>query len=552
MSTKSILINYGSQPLLISSLMPDAGLAALAGSLVKHGHETVIEDFSTVNIVERLFPYQYSGDISSVVGKIMDSVERNEKIPDGDLDSLAELNSSVAAYRKDKVKEISRDIISRIIDVKPDFIGIKLWMGDAFKDSILIAEQIKKVFPGLPVIAGGSQVDIYKELVMEASDVFDVLVYGEAENVIVQLANALKKGDDLGNIPYLIYKQNGGLVKTPPRRTKDLDSLPTPLYDSSIYPAMEGDQKIKMLIIDESRGCPNSCNFCTHPIKSGRKWRKRSPERVVDIMEEYIEKYGVASFRFSGSNPPPSLQEGIAREILNRRLEVSYSQFAHAWARNPDYALLKESGCHALFFGVESGSQYILDNSINKNTTIERIRRAVTSANDAGIFTVTSFIYPAPLETDQTTEETINLILELAPGSVQISLPGVMTLESGWGSEPSKYSIQLDDEQTFERTVMSYRTQFGQSPILWEPLPYKINGKHFRQYLRQSEQFTRILEEKGLLTQITDEQALMAEHLNIPLREFRDINRSYLMEGNHKGISRIVSDLNRSMRAKLP
>ena len=76
------------------------------------------------------------------------------------------------------------------------------------------------------------------------------------------------------------------LFRSPSKRIDDLNKLPSPVYDDNIYWAMKDNQKMRIAIIDESRGCPFVCDFCSHPTKSGKKWRIRKPERVVDIMEK--------------------------------------------------------------------------------------------------------------------------------------------------------------------------------------------------------------------------------------------------------------------------
>ena len=79
-----------------------------------------------------------------------------------------------------------------------------------------------------------------------------------------------------------------------------LDDLPTALYDPEVYPALVGDQKLKFFVIDDSRGCPFGCAFCTHPIESGRRLRTRSAKRLVDDMEAILGFHGSHTFRFAG------------------------------------------------------------------------------------------------------------------------------------------------------------------------------------------------------------------------------------------------------------
>jgi radical SAM superfamily enzyme YgiQ (UPF0313 family) len=312
---------------------------------------------------------------------------------------------------------------------------------------------------------------------------------------------------------------------------------------------MKGDKKIKMFLLDESRGCPYSCNFCIHPIKSGKKWRVRSPKRIVDFIEKLGEEYNTNSFRFSGSNTPASLKMDVAKEILKRGLDITYASFAETRSF-VDWKLLRESGNYASVFGVESGSQYILDKAINKKANVQKALEAVRACKEAGIFTVAAMIIPSPYETESTEKESLDFLLETKPDSEIISLPGLVP-GTEWGNNPEKYNICLTEEYNDSmRRIMKYKIKFGLPPSLWEPLPYTVNGKSFEECSKQSGNFGRAVESAGIITQLTDEQALMAYNLGMDAREFRDKNRTYLATGNSSQLRKIVADLNKRLGAK--
>ncbi|MBW2966134.1 cobalamin-dependent protein, partial [Candidatus Woesearchaeota archaeon] len=250
---KGVLINYGGYPNTPSALMPDNGLANLAGSLIREGHEAIILDYNTVDSIRRLFPQNREGN----------------------------LDERIKQAQKQDVADVANNISNLIEKENIAFIGFKLVMGTGFESSIEIAEKVKEDNPEIPIFAGGPHIDWFRERICEVTDVFVALAYGEGEETIVRLAEYVERKRELNEIPNLIYKENGDIKITPIKRIDDLNSLAFPIYDEDVYLAMKGDNKIKIIVIDESRGCPNRCNFCIHPIKSGNKRRIKDPSKLV-------------------------------------------------------------------------------------------------------------------------------------------------------------------------------------------------------------------------------------------------------------------------------
>jgi len=549
--TNSLLVNYVGYPLVISNLMPDDGLASLAACLKEAGHETKIFDYSTVDTIERLFPHKYKDKLEEIMGGITKNLENNLTPSTSLMNCFYDLDQKILEFHKEKTKEIASEINNYIKNNDIDFVGFKLFLGEGFFGSINIANELKKQNPKLKIFGGGPQVDWFKGLIynVQNSDVFDALAQGEGEETVVQLAEHVKRERKLEDINNLIYKKNGNILVTDIKRIKDLNNLPFPMYDVETYPAMKGDNKIKIILLDESRGCPNSCNFCIHPLKSGNQWRTKKPERIVNEIEEISSKYNTTVFRFAGSNTPPSLHKNVAREIIKRKLNVTYSGFGHSGnAYIENFELLKKSGCYALLFGLESGSQYILENSINKRSCgkplkLSEVEESVNLCKKNGIYAVTSLIFPAPLETEQTKKEGLEFVIKLKPDSAVISLPGVV-LGTEWEKNHEKYNIELPRPESLGVDLMSHKPKFTYPPILWDPIPYKINGKEFKEYMRESNEFALELEKSGILMHMTDEMIVMAKYSGMPVKDFRDKSRHYLSLGDYTNLRSLINTIN--------
>lgn len=538
MATKSILINFNGCPSTLDSLMPDNGLANLAGSLLEEGHQTVIMDFGTADIFKRLVPEEISRELDNIYEEFISKpLDKSKSLP---ISHLMELDRLLEDHKESELNKIADEIIDKANQIGANFIGFKLWTGEGFGGSVKIAQAIRKKLPKIKLFAGGPHIDWFMESVFDYTDVFDVLAYGEGEEIIKLLAKYAEGKRSLSDIPNIIYKNNGNVVVNELIRISDLNALSEPVYDESVYPAIKGDQKIKFFMVDESRGCPNSCNFCIHPQKSGKKWRRRNPIQTVDMIEKLGNKFNTNTFRLAGSNTPTDLRREIAQEIVRRQLNVIYTGFGHVKGYE-DYNLLKNSGCVALAFGVESGSQEILNQSINKKVKTDDIVSAIKNCKTAGISAIASIIVPCPYDTEETLQETLKLLIKTKPDSVTLQLPGLIP-GSYWYKNREDFGFELDDD--FLSRIMLYKIKLLLPPVLWEPLPYKMNGKDHIQMMTIAQNITVELEKNGILTGINDFLILIGKVLNIPLIEMRNINRRAFFTGNYMRIRELIKSFN--------
>ena len=543
MSTRSILVNFNGYPSTMNSLVPDNGLANLAGSLLETGHETLILDYSTVGTIGRMVSQELRAALTDAYELFLKDMRTAGKLSEDTSNLLIELDRKLERHKEEEFIRIADEIINKFEEVNADFVGFKLWTGDGFYGSEKIARHIKGKYSDLKIFAGGPHVDWFKEHIIHYTDVFDAIAYGEGEETISLLAEYIMGKRNLSDVPNLIYKQNGEIKYTELKRVEDLNLLPDPVYDEEIYPAMKGNQKIKFIMIDESRGCPNACHFCIHPKKSGNIWRLRDVTKIVNLMERLGNELGTKVFRFAGSNTPARLKNELALEIINRGLKVRYVSYGHA--RNmdiEDYELLHQSGCVSLFFGVESGSQEILDKDINKGVKVEQIVRALKRAKKANLLVVASIIAPFPRETQDTLKQTLDVLVEANPDSVVINLPGVIP-NTQWYENSGKFGFKLSEDY-IEKSMM-YRIRLLLPPILWEPLPYHIGDKTHYEAIAMAQWLATELEKKGIITGIEDYLLLAANYLNISREEARDKSRRLFFTGDYLGIEHIVNMFNK-------
>lgn len=545
MATRSMLVSFYGYPNEVFNLMPDNGLANLAACLIRAGHETVIWDCSTVSMMRELFPYHERETLMPLRDRVLASLRDEKKPAEADLRAFYALEDRIDQFQEERTRDLGRRMADHVRRERLDFVGFKLWTGAGFRGTIILAEEIKRACPWIKVFGGGPHVDWFMDRPLDVTDVFDVLAYGEGEDTIVQLAECVEGKRPLDAVANTIYREGPRTVIGPAARVEDLDSLPMPCYDEDVYAAMKGDEKVKVVLVDESRGCPNDCHFCIHPVKSGGRRRTVNGAAFVDRLEALKTRYGFRTFRFAGSNPPARLRNAIAEEIVCRGLDVSFSAFAHVGRSEvSDFELLRRAGCRALSFGVESGSQDILDRSMNKHVKVEGIRRSLKSCKAAGIAAQVSIIMPAPHETEATKEETYRLLCQVKPDAVVVSFPALL-LGTTWDKEPERFGFEVDDLEAVRRQVMTQRMNFYVPAALWRPLDgYKLDGKTFHELGREMGEFIQRLEMAGITTQLFDPALLMADLVNMSPAEFGRLAATLMRNGDADGVAELARQIN--------
>lgn len=340
----------------------------------------------------------------------------------------------------DKEKLTWQDVGNLFLKEKPDIVGI----GGAsiYLPAIIKTAKIAKdVLPNCLVAVGGFGPSNEPEKVLRTQAV-DAVVVGEGEETLLELVktwenNQRKSFDSVNGIAFI--NQKGEFVLTKKRDyIKDLDSLPLPAFHLlttgfSKYPGTPLDPKkfyeIKKPIITilASRGCPHRCVFCS---LGSKMYRQRSPKKVVDEIELYKNKFGVKSValyddEFVGmSRQQNKWVEEICDEIIKRNLGLKFiiqgrcSQFIDLQTLKK----MKKAGFAWIWFGVESGSQRLLDEVIHKDITIENVQRTFALTKEAGIKSLMFLMVGFPKETLSDVKSTMDLIRKVRPDAVSIKI----------------------------------------------------------------------------------------------------------------------------------
>lgn len=273
-------------------------------------------------------------------------------------------------------------------------------------NAIDCANVSKKLLPDVPIVFGGPAATFLADHLFNTCPALDYIITGEGEITFLELATALEKKDPFDQIPGIVFKKDQRLVKTIPRPPiQDLDSLPHPSkYFAFTHLAM-------------SRGCPGKCTFCGSPkFWTDKTVRFHSPEWMVDEIEILVQK-GIRHFYISDDTFTMDKDRVISfcRLIQKRNLSITWNAISRVDYIDEDLALeMRLAGCIQISFGVESGSKKIRK-TLGKPIDREKIIQAFEIITSHGILPRAYFIYGSPGETDQTIQDSIDLLLEIKP-----------------------------------------------------------------------------------------------------------------------------------------
>ena len=319
-----------------------------------------------------------------------------------------------------------------IVSFKPEIVGITS-VTVTFPSALQSACAIKEAYPEALIVLGGPHVTVTDEQTIREYSAVDVVVRGEGEQTLLELASLVSKSDqaNLEQVMGLTFGRNGKVVRTPDRPLiQNLDELPFPDYKHFQLAKYRYFGKLILPIIS-SRGCPFKCTFCLAPRMAGKRFRARSPKNVVDELEWLRDIHKADAFTFHDETFTYDKKRvfEICEEIKNRNVGLPWDCSTRVDQVSKELlAKMRDANCQLVSFGVESGSQRIL-NAMKKGTTVEQNERAIRWAKEAGLSVSISVIIGYPGETADTLEQTLDFIRKNEPDSILMSLatpyPGI-------------------------------------------------------------------------------------------------------------------------------
>jgi len=277
----------------------------------------------------------------------------------------------------------------------------------------------------VPVAMLGSQVTFTPDEIFEGEPV-DVVVRGEPEHTVRDLARAIASGAPLGGIVGTSWRGAQGVVHEPEReKIADLDALPIPnraLLDNRAYrfPGIDGP----ITTVKSSRGCPLDCSFCGYTLAQGLRFRFRSPEHVLAELEDLYHRHGLRHVVFR--DPIFTTRKDRVHQICDGILARGMGELewqCETAVKTLDRPLLEKmaaAGCRHISLGVESGNAEIQKRHCgNKLSDLVKAHEVFRACRSVGIETRAFCMIGFPEETPAMADETIALVDSLDPDQVQ-------------------------------------------------------------------------------------------------------------------------------------
>jgi anaerobic magnesium-protoporphyrin IX monomethyl ester cyclase len=371
---------------------------------------------------------------------------------------LKEMGVEISVLDQPALGLTAEETVQWVEKENPDILGFST-LTSSGQTAALISTEVKKKNPNITTILGNHHATFNAERILNKYPAVDIIVRGEGEKTVVELANCLENGGNLKKVRGINFRNEGKIVTTPDQPLiKNLDSLPFPdreLLDIEYHCVTAGANIApkKFTSIVTSRGCVYNCRFCSCREIAKNRWRSRS---VANILKElqFLASEGYKQLILVDDaftmNPKRVIEicRGIRKEkldlewICEGRVDICSYDMMHEMVR---------AGCRVLYLGIENANQRIL-NYYNKRITPKQSETAVKSAKKAGVDVVAgSFIIGAPDETREEMWQTIKFAQQLPIDIPQFNILGAHPGNDIWNEFVA--AGFLDPEKWWEKGV---------------------------------------------------------------------------------------------------
>jgi radical SAM superfamily enzyme YgiQ (UPF0313 family) len=300
-------------------------------------------------------------------------------------------------------------IAEAVRDEKPDVIALSFLSTTAYPATRSMAHRLKQTAPDTPVIIGGVFASINAKEILADSPGIDYVAKGEGEELLPEFLENLESPGRVGG---LVWRSGSEVIENPPRPIiENLDQFPYPDRKSLPIDYIESMpldvpavfSRDRFCTMQTSRGCPYQCVYCSVPSLADRKWRHRSPEHVLGEMQQLNDE-GYRSIYLTDDQFLLNRKRirAICQGIIDRKLEFHWGCEGRVDSVAIDqFPIMARANCKHLAFGVEAGSQKVLDR-LKKMQTLEQVEHAVSEAKRCGIETIHGFfLIGSPGETEE-------------------------------------------------------------------------------------------------------------------------------------------------------
>nr|WP_320011238.1 radical SAM protein [uncultured Desulfobulbus sp.] len=318
--------------------------------------------------------------------------------------------------KRHAIKKYLTKVVNRI---QPDLIGLSA-MAWQYDTSIKIAHLLKEIRPTAKIALGGYHATLMAEEIASASEAqwIDFIIRGEGEECCRRLVNALAGGDQLAAIPSLSHKEDGSFVHNPRGENLELSTLRLPIRDERRLTWGYHILYSKIELLETSRGCTRSCNFCSMKHMYGRTFRTYPISRVLADLDDIYFKRKTRWVFITDDNivlNPARVMELceaiIARNYTGLNLVVQADCISMA-TNEPMVAKMAQAGFRSVFLGIENGSKKNLS-AAGKGDIVAASKQAIENCHKYGLMVIGGLIFGFPEDDEDSIRENYEFFVEL-------------------------------------------------------------------------------------------------------------------------------------------
>lgn len=535
--TRSCLVYLPGYPYSAETLMPQHGLAAMATALQGMGHETQVRDLGTVEELASLTAGRFGGALMSA--SAADLWERGQGVysrwhAHRRRRTLARLMHLAEERRCDALAD-------ELAEMKGlDFIAFFVPRSEDLPGAVRAAAQVRARGSSARLIMAGRYAEIYAKALLTRCPEVDACLAGDLEVGILSVTELVRSPERGPALPNLVVRVDDGIRATLRREPLDLDQLPVPRYDRNVYPTLGRGAKFRVMTIQESRGSDHVLHTEPGPPIDDRHVRIRSARQVCAELRMLGRESGARVFHFAGEGTPAPHFDAICYEILAQGLRVLYSKAAHIRHTDPrTLATWEASGCRALSFRIDTGSQRLLDDYYGHEFGVSVAEQVLRACNASEVFSLVHLTFPCPEDDYHSLAETMRLMRRGRPGAVQAEVPELLP-GSDWCDYAREFGFRMDKDR-LESRAFSWRDPFA-APGL--SVPYGMKGRTKVQIQADFDDLHGELTFEAFPTEVSELEALIADVMGEEAVAGAERLRHLLQLGDAEGLTEYVQTFN--------
>jgi len=306
-----------------------------------------------------------------------------------------------------KRRQLKRYLRKTLLKIRPDLVGLSA-MAWQYQTCTKLIKLTKSLLPDVKIVIGGYHATLMYEEIAESPEArwIDFMIRGEGEDACRRLVNVLAGKGRIEDIPSLSYKRGQQFVHNPRGEPLDLARLKLPIRDKRRLTWGYHIMSSKIEVMETSRGCTRSCNFCSIRHMHGRSFRTFPIDRVLADLDDIYYKRKTRWVFIVDDNMvlKPKQVIKLCDAIIARKykkLKLAVQADCLSMVQNEEMVRkMARAGFKTVFLGIENASPKNLQ-AMQKGNIVEASRKAVEICHKYGIMVIGGLIFGFPEDDEE-------------------------------------------------------------------------------------------------------------------------------------------------------